>query len=50
MEIDNPPIPPLEKGGWGDLIGIFYVIQHLSVGYSGKVLGKLLLYKGLIMG
>jgi len=26
MKIDNPPIPPLEKGGWGDLEAIFHVI------------------------
>ena len=23
-----PPHPPLEKGGWGDLKAIFYVMFH----------------------
>jgi cobalt/nickel transport system permease protein len=30
MKIDNPPIPPLEKGGWGDLKGD---LMHIPDGF-----------------
>ncbi len=38
-KIDNPPTPPLEKGGWGDLklFPIKYFLEDKRVNYENVI-------------